>query len=60
VVRNAAFARSMRSHIERGIADGVVIHRDHFRHVGRFRRAGYEVAYFFYKLTMRIFAIGYA
>jgi len=24
------------------------------------RRAGYEVAYLFYRLTMRIFAIGYA
>ena len=60
VVKDAAFARSMREHIERGIAEGVVIHRDHFVHVGRFRRAGYEVAYFLYKLTMRIFAIGYA
>lgn len=60
VVKDAAFARSMREHILRGIADGVEIHRDHFVHVGRFRRAGYEVAYFFYKLTMRIFAIGYA
>ena len=60
VVRDAAFARSMREHIQRGIADGVEIHRDHFVHVGRFRRAGYEVAYFFYRLTMRIFAIGYA
>jgi cardiolipin synthase len=60
VVKDAAFARSVRQHIERGIADGVVIHRDHFTHVGRFRRAGYGVAYFLYKLTMRIFAIGYA
>jgi cardiolipin synthase len=60
VVRDAAFARSVRAHIERGIADGVVIQRDHFTHVGRFRRAGYGVAFFLYKLTMRIFAIGYA
>jgi cardiolipin synthase len=60
VVKDAAFAQSMRAHIERGIADGLVIQRDHFSHIGRFRRAGYEVAYFFYKLTMRIFAIGYA
>jgi cardiolipin synthase len=60
VVKDAAFARSVRQHIERGVAEGVVIQRDHFAHVGRFRRAGYEVAYFFYKLTMRIFAIGYA
>ena len=31
-----------------------------FEHVGWLRRAGYEMAYFFYKLAMRVFAIGYA
>ena len=60
VVKDAAFARSVRSHIEGAILDGVVIERDHFAHVGRVRRAGYGIAFFFYKLTMRIFAIGYA
>jgi cardiolipin synthase len=58
VVRDATFARSMRAHIERGIADGVVIQREDFKQVGWVRRTGYEVAYFFYKLTMRIFTIG--
>ena len=57
---DAGFARSMRAHIEAGIADGVGIPCDHFKHVGRFKRAGYETAYFFYKLVMRIVAIGYA
>jgi cardiolipin synthase len=60
VVKDAAFARSMRAHIERGIADGVAIHCDHFKHVGRFKRFGYEAAYFLYRVTMRIFTIGYA
>ncbi|WP_426175749.1 cardiolipin synthase ClsB [Massilia sp. TWR1-2-2] len=60
VVKDAAFARSMRQHIERGIADGVEIHRDHFKHVGRLKRFGYETAYFLYRVTMRIFTIGYA
>ena len=60
VVRDAGFARSMRAHIEAGIADGVGIPCDHFKHVGRFKRAGYGTAYFFYKLVMRIVAIGYA
>ncbi|MDB5932830.1 MAG: cardiolipin synthase ClsB [Massilia sp.] len=60
VVRDAEFARSMRRHIERGIADGIEIHRDHFKHVGRFKRLGYETAYFLYRVTMRIFTIGYA
>ncbi|RJG08432.1 cardiolipin synthase ClsB [Massilia cavernae] len=60
VVRDHAFAASVRAHIERGMADGVLVHKDDFAHVGWIRRTGYEVAYLLYKLTMRIFAIGYA
>jgi cardiolipin synthase len=60
VVKDAAFAQSMREHIARGMADGVVIQRDDFAHVGWLRRSGYEAAYLLYKLTMRIFAMGYA
>lgn len=59
VVKDQAFAASVRAHIERGMADGVIVHRDDFAHVGWARRAGYEVAYFFYKLAMRIFAMDY-
>jgi cardiolipin synthase len=58
VVKDAAFARSLRSHIEQAVADGVVIHLDDFEHVGRFRRIGYEIAFFCYKMLMRIFAVG--
>ena len=60
VVKDHEFARTMRDHIRRGIADGVMICREDFEHVGWVRRSGYEVAYFFYKMAMRIFAIGYA
>jgi cardiolipin synthase len=60
VVRDKAFAASVREHIVRGMADGVIVHREDFAHVGWVRRTGYGVAYFFYKLTMRIFAMGYA
>ena len=60
VVKDEAFAQSMREHIARGMADGVVIQRDDFAHVGWLRRTGYEAAYLLYKLTMRIFAMGYA
>jgi cardiolipin synthase len=60
VVKDAEFARSMRAHIERGMAEGVTIPCDHFARVGRFQRMGYEVAYFLYRVTMRIFTIGYA
>ena len=60
VVKDEAFAHGMRAHIVRGIADGTLIRREEFAHVGLFKRTGYGLAYFFYKLTMRIFAIGYA
>ena len=60
VVKDADFARTLRTHIEHGITDAVMICQEDFEHVGRVRRAGYEVAYFFYRLTMRIFAMGYA
>ncbi|MES2262806.1 MAG: cardiolipin synthase ClsB [Pseudomonadota bacterium] len=58
VIKDAAFAQSLRTHIEQAIADGVVIHQDDFAHVGRVRRIGYEIAFICYKLLMRIFAVG--
>ena len=58
VIKDAAFARSLRQHIEQAVAEGVVICPQEYEHVGRFRRIGYEVAYFFYRTLMRIFAVG--
>jgi cardiolipin synthase len=58
VVKDAAFALDLRGHIERAIADGVVVHKDDFAHVGRLRRLGYEAAFIMYKLAMRVFAMG--
>ena len=60
VVKDVAFATVMRDHIQRGIADGAPICKEDFEHVGWIKRAGYGTAYFFYKMTMRIFAIGYS
>ena len=60
VVKDVEFAGSMRAHIERGMADGVIVHREDFANESWVRRTGYGVAYLFYKMTMRIFAIGYA
>ncbi|WP_229507868.1 phosphatidylserine/phosphatidylglycerophosphate/cardiolipin synthase family protein [Massilia sp. Dwa41.01b] len=60
VVRNASFARAVRTHIQKGIADGVPVLPQQFEGMGWVRRAAYEMAYLLYKLTMRIFAIGYA
>ncbi|NRR31920.1 cardiolipin synthase ClsB [Oxalobacteraceae bacterium] len=58
VIKDAEFARSLRQHIELAIADGVVIHQDDFAHVGHVRRIGYEIAFVFYKLVMRLIAVG--
>jgi cardiolipin synthase len=60
VVNDAAFASSMARQIERGIADGVPVGLDDLRQLGWVRRAGHEIAYLLYKMTMRIFTIGYA
>ena len=58
VIKDAAFAQSLRLHIEAAMADGVQIHQDDFAHIGRVRRLGYEVAFVLYKLAMRVFAMG--
>jgi cardiolipin synthase len=60
VVHDAGFAASMAQQIERGIADGVPVGMDDLKQLSWVRRTGHEMAYLLYKLTMRIFAIGYA
>jgi cardiolipin synthase len=60
VVKDPAFAASMRAHIERGIADAVQVVREDFEGMSWARRTSYEIAYLLYKLAMRVFAIGYA
>jgi len=57
VIKDAAFAASLRAHMEQAIADGKPVQLDDFAHIGRFRRLGYEAAFFVYKMAMRIFAI---
>lgn len=60
VVRDAAFARAVRAHIERGVADGELVSAAEFEGISWGRRVRYEMAYLLYKLTMRIVAFGYA
>jgi len=60
VVRDAGFASSMAAQIEGGIADGVPVGLDDLKQLSWVRRTGHEIAYLLYKLTMRIFTIGYA
>jgi cardiolipin synthase len=60
VVRDGHFAASLAKQIQAGIQDGVTICQDDLRQLGWVRRCGHGMAYFLYKLTMRIFAVGYA
>jgi cardiolipin synthase A/B len=60
VVRDERFAQAVRQQIERGIADAVRIRLEDFQHLGWVRRSSYGLAFFMYKLAMRVFAIGYA
>ena len=60
VVKDETFAATVRAHIERAILDATPIRMEDFEHTSWLRKVGYEVAYLFYKLVMRIFAIGYA
>ena len=58
VVKDAGFAQSLRAQIEQAIADGVVVHQEDFANVGWARRTGYAAAYLFYRIIMRIVAVG--
>jgi cardiolipin synthase len=58
VIKDAAFAQSLRQHIEDAIADGVVINYADFEHVGHIRRVGYEIAFVFYRAVMGLFSVG--
>ena len=60
VVRDAGFAATLARQIEHGVADGVTVCMDDLRQLGWVRRASHGMAYLLYKLTMRVFAIGYA
>jgi cardiolipin synthase len=56
VIKDAAFAHSLRQHIEAAVADGKVIYAT--SSMSAVKRIGYEIAFVFYKLLMRVFAVG--
>lgn len=60
VVRDGKFTASLGHQIERGVAEGVQVCMEDLRKLSWVRRCGHEMAYLLYKLTMRIFTIGYA
>ena len=58
VIKDAAFSRNLRLHIERGIADGVVIRLEDFAHVPWYKRIWYGTAFLIYRMLMRIITLG--
>lgn len=58
VVQDAEFAEALRLHIERGVAEGVVIHPEDFANIRWYQRAWHGVAYLFYKSVLRIITMG--
>ncbi len=53
VVRDAAFATALRRHIENGVAEGVPVQQEDFAKIPWYKRVGYDVAFFFYRNTIR-------
>jgi cardiolipin synthase len=58
VIKDAGFTQALREHIERGIADGVLIRHDEFAHNPWYRRAYYGAAYFIYRSILRVITLG--
>ncbi|MES2538609.1 MAG: cardiolipin synthase ClsB [Pseudomonadota bacterium] len=58
VVKDVEFVRALREHIERGVAEGVLIRQDEFAHHPWHRRAYYGFAYFLYRSILRVITLG--
>lgn len=58
VVKDAAFIRDLRTHIEQAVAEATPIHIEDFDNRPWYRRFTYNCAYVFYRLLMRIVTLG--
>jgi cardiolipin synthase len=58
VVNDDAFARSLREQIQSGVADGVEVLADEFAHTPWHRRARHMLAFFLYRIVIRIITLG--
>jgi cardiolipin synthase A/B len=58
VIKDMNFARSLRLHIEQGVADGVSINLSDFEKIPWFERIWYGIAFYFYKNILRIITLG--
>jgi cardiolipin synthase len=58
VVKDADFARALRSHIEHGVAEGMRIDPSDFANISWYERAWYGAAYWLYKNILRVITLG--
>jgi len=58
VVKDADFVAALRSHIERGIAEGVPVDMHAFENAPWYKRAWYGFAYLVYKNVLRVITLG--
>ena len=58
MVKDAAFASTLRRHIEDGIAAGVLIQMEDFIHIPWYKRVWYGFTYLVYRGVMRIVTLG--
>ena len=57
VIKDAQFSQSLRAYINAAIVDGVRIQKQDLAEISVVRRFGYEIAFFIYKVVMRIVAL---
>jgi cardiolipin synthase A/B len=58
VIHDGDFARELRRHIERGVAEGVAVRAEDYAGVPWIKRLWYGTAYVFYRSVLRMIALG--
>ncbi len=58
VAKDADFARDLRAHIERGVAEGIPVRSEDFANIAWYKRLWYGAAYLLYKSILRIITSG--
>jgi cardiolipin synthase len=58
VIREPEFARALRAHIERAVADGVTIRLEDYVNIPWYRRTWHGAAYIFYKSVLWMITLG--
>jgi cardiolipin synthase len=58
VIKDPGFTRELRAHIERAVAQGVVIRMEDYVNIPLYKRAWHGAAYLFYKSVLRVITLG--